>query len=87
MRIEFDSIHYLNKNNYMPLNRGNYFNNEVSHNEEKVIKAKLKGTFPSIIFWMRGMEPQSFSNNLHFSFDDPADEAFFLVWSSDGIEL
>jgi len=22
-----------------------------------------------------------------FKFDDPADEAFFLVWSSDGIEI
>jgi hypothetical protein len=29
----------------------------------------------------------SFKSGLYFKINDPADEAFFLLWSSDGIEI
>jgi hypothetical protein len=43
------------------------------------IKMKLNETFPSI----RHYSPEL----LYFDFKDPADEAFFLIWSNDGIEI
>ena len=48
-------------------------------NETKSIRKILKENFKSVLF----------INNKKavFNFSDPDDEAFFLVWSSDGIEI
>lgn len=56
-------------------------------NEEQDIKIKLKQLFNSTVFWSSSWEPEYFPPGfLHFIIDDPADEAAFLLWSSEGIE-
>ena len=44
---------------------------------KKDIKKVLKENFKSVLF----------ANSHTFTFGDVADETFFLVWSSDGIEI
>jgi phenylalanyl-tRNA synthetase alpha subunit len=47
------------------------------------ITSLLKSKFESIVFFNSG---ERWMYN-YFNFDDPADEAAFLLWSSDWIEL
>jgi len=59
----------------------------LDEHEEKLIMKKLKSLFTSIRFWHKLLMPLKFEQHRHFYFTNPADEAFFLLWSSDGIEI
>jgi len=88
--IHFSKLEHRNKNNYFPHRTESNLNEEWLYSwEEKKVKTILRQIFPSIVFWMRGYEPPNAFNPdyLYFNFRDPADEAHFLLWSSDGIEL
>lgn len=50
------------------------------HDRQRKTLVKLREQFESVNF-------TGHASYLYFTFKDPADEAFFLVWSSDGIEI
>jgi hypothetical protein len=51
--------------------------NDIHENWRERMNIVLREQFKSI----------RWRNDMWFNFTDPADEAFFLVWSSDGIEI
>jgi hypothetical protein len=58
-----------------------YITDNVSALYKERIKTALDKTFPSICYITDNVSA------LYFDFKDPADEAFFLIWSNDGIEI
>jgi len=86
--INVQHIIYNGTNNYFITNgRPWEYRLYLDENEEKLIMKKLKSLFPSIRFWHKLLMPLKFEQHRHFYFTNPADEAFFLLWSSEGIEI
>jgi hypothetical protein len=56
--------------------------------DEKKLMKLLRQNFSSIKVWSRWWPPSELNQNYkYFWFTDPADEAFFLIWSNDGVEI
>lgn len=85
MLINFSPKHY-EKYYYAVVGRGmdGYL---IKDNNSHIIENLLCQNFVSIQLEIEKSADISQYNYIRFYFTDPADEAFFLIWSSDGIEL
>jgi hypothetical protein len=60
--------------------------NNIYSSLSNSVDQKLLENFASVK-WTKNTPSKNFNNGIYFYFEDPADEAFFLVWSSDVIEI